>query len=68
LRAILTLAAALATLSLSACTAEQVYGSGQAWQQNQCGKIPDKAEYDRCMSNANTTYDSYKRQTEPQQK
>jgi len=48
LRAILTLAAALATLSLTACTAEQVY--------------------DRCMSNANTTYDSYKRQTEPRQK
>jgi len=54
----------LVALSLPACTAERVYGSAQAWQQNQCHKIPDKAEFDRCMSKANTPYDSYKRQTE----
>jgi hypothetical protein len=68
LRAVLSLLVLHAVWSLSACSAEQVYGSGQAWQQNQCGKIVDKAEFDRCMSKANTTYDSYKRQTEPQQK
>ena len=55
-------------LSLSACSAEQVYGSGQAWQQNQCGRIVDKAEYDRCMSKASPTYDWYKRETEPERK
>ena len=68
MRAAFSLLVLLAISFLPACTAEQVYGSGQAWQQNQCGKIPDKAEYDRCMSKANTTYDSYKRQTEPEQK
>ena len=68
MRILFTLAVALAALSLSACTAEQVYGSGQAWQQNQCNQIPDKTEYDRCMSKANTPYDSYKRQTEPERK
>jgi hypothetical protein len=51
-----------ATIYVSGCTAEQVYGSGQAWQQSQCSKIPDKAEFDRCMSKANTPYESYKRQ------
>ena len=68
MRTAFILIAPVAALSLPACTAEQIYGSGQAWQQNQCGKIVDKAEFDRCMSKANTTYDSYKRQTEPEQR
>jgi hypothetical protein len=50
------------TIYVSGCTAERVYGSAQAWQQNQCNKIPDKVEFDRCMSKANTPYESYKRQ------
>jgi hypothetical protein len=44
----------LAVLCLPACTAEQAYGTGQLWQQNQCSRIPDKAEFDRCMSKTNT--------------
>ena len=51
-------------LPLAACTNEQVYGTGQAWQRNQCARLPDKAEYDRCMAGASTTYDSYKKQVE----
>jgi len=58
----------LIALSLSACTAEQAYGTVQAWQRNQCAKLPDKADFDHCMSNTNTSYDSYKRQSEPGQK
>ena len=49
---------------LPACTAEQAYGSAQAYQRNQCNRIPDKAAYDRCMREAETGYESYKRQTE----
>jgi outer membrane biogenesis lipoprotein LolB len=58
----------VAALSLPACTAERAYGSAQAWQQNQCSRIPDKAEAGRCMSKANTSYDSYKQQNESGQK
>ncbi len=68
MRAIFILAASLALSSLSACTAEQAYVSAQGWQRNQCGKLPDKAEFDRCMAKADTTYDSYKRETEPPSK
>jgi hypothetical protein len=50
-------------LLLAACSAEQGYNAGQGWQRNQCMRIPDKAEYDRCMAGASTSYDSYKRET-----
>jgi hypothetical protein len=58
----------LVALSLSACTAEQAYGTAQAWQRNQCNNLPDKAEFDRCMSKTNTTYDSYERERAREQK
>jgi hypothetical protein len=54
----------LAAMSLSACTAEQAYGTGQAYQRNQCSRLPDKAEYDRCMSGTSTSYETYKRERE----
>jgi len=58
----------LVAVSLVACTAEQAYYSGQAWQRNQCSKAPDQAAYHRCMENAGGTYDSYKRETDPDRK
>ena len=59
----------LATVGLlPACTTEQAYETGQAYQRNQCGRIIDKAEYDRCVGNANTTYDSYKREAQFERK
>jgi hypothetical protein len=56
--------AALIAVSLCACTTEQMYGSAQGWQRNQCGRILDKAEFDRCMAEADKPYDTYKRDTE----
>jgi len=55
-------------LFLAACTTEQAYDTAQGWQRNRCGRIPDKAEFDRCMSDANRSHDEYKRQTEPEKK
>lgn len=49
---------------LSACTAQQAYSSAQGWQRNQCQKIVDKSEYDRCMSNAGESYESHKSRPE----
>jgi len=68
LRTIFISMALLAALSLSACTTEQAYYTAQGWKRNQCNKLPDKAESDRCMSDTNAAYDSYKRQTEPARK
>jgi hypothetical protein len=50
-------------LALAGCSGEQAYNAGQNWQRNQCTRLPDKAEYDRCMADANRSYDSYKRET-----
>ena len=68
MKAILVLMPLLVALSLSACTTEQAYNTGQAWQRNQCNKLPDKAEFDRCVSKTDTTYESYKRQREAEPK
>ena len=48
---------------LAACTAEQGYNTGQAWQRNQCATIADRAEYDRCVRNVDMSYESYRRET-----
>jgi hypothetical protein len=66
MKAIFVVLSLLPVPFLPACTAEQAYGSGQAWQRNQCARIPDKAEYDRCMGKADTSYHSYKRETQKQ--
>jgi len=50
---------------LASCSSEQAYSAGQNWQRNQCARIPDRAEYDRCMVDASRSYDTYKRETEP---
>ena len=47
-----------------ACTQQQAYYSGQAWQRNQCNKLMDQSEREHCMSKTNTRYEDYKRQTE----
>lgn len=46
------------------CTSQQLYGAGQAWQRNECQKIPDAQERSRCLSSASTSYEDYRRQSE----
>jgi hypothetical protein len=68
MKALSALIASLFVLPLPACTTQQAYEAAQAYQRNQCGRIPDKVEFDRCMSGANTPYDAYKRKAEPEKK
>jgi hypothetical protein len=62
-----TAAPALATLLLAAtllpaCSSQQAYGAGQAWQRQECNKLPDAAERSRCMASASTSFEDYQRQ------
>jgi hypothetical protein len=49
-------------LGCTACSSPQAYGTGQAWQRNECNKIIDAQERQRCMANANVSYETYQRQ------
>jgi hypothetical protein len=51
----------------SGCTSEQLYNTGQAWQNGNCEKIADQDVRKRCLD-AGTSYDDYKRQTEDRSK
>ena len=46
------------------CTWQQAYSSAQEWQRNQCYRLPDQAERERCLANTAMSFDDYKRQTE----
>jgi hypothetical protein len=49
-------------VTLTACSNQQVYGIGQAWQRNQCFTIDDPRERSRCLESAETPYEQYRRQ------
>jgi hypothetical protein len=49
---------------VAACSTQQVYGAGQAWQKAECSRIVDAQERSRCMASTNTSYEEYKRQQE----
>ena len=50
-------------LLLSACSTQQGYYAGQAWQRQECDKYINKTEHDACLQKASSSYDDYRRQT-----
>ena len=64
MRPTFVLLALLGTSYLSGCSSQQFYNTGQAWQRNECNKIIDTQELNRCMAGSNTSYEDYKRQTQ----
>ena len=64
MRTCLLLASLYLLLYLAACSRQQVYGIGQAWQRNACFKIDDVQERSRCLEAADCPYDQYKLQSD----
>ena len=61
----LTYVVIVVTSVLSGCSAQQIYNTGQAWQQNWCNqKMVNESDRERCLNKANTSYEGYKQQTE----
>jgi hypothetical protein len=58
------LSAVFAILAVTGCSQHVAYESGQAWQRQECNKLADFAERQRCIDKANASYDRYQRQTE----
>lgn len=46
------------------CTARQLYTTGQAWQQHECGRMIDQQDRERCLVNTKTPYETYTRQSD----
>ena len=60
----LCLVAIVALSSMQACSSQQVYGAGQAWQHRECNKIQDTQDRSRCMASSSASYEDYRRQAE----
>jgi hypothetical protein len=52
----------MAVLGLGACSTQQWYGAGQAWQHGECQREVNEADYRRCVANANVRYQEYVRE------
>ncbi|MFA5083199.1 MAG: hypothetical protein WC474_11680 [Hydrogenophilaceae bacterium] len=59
-----TLTGMIALLILPACSAEQIYATGRNWQGQECAKLADPMERERCQADANLPYESYKRESD----
>jgi hypothetical protein len=51
-------------VALCACTSEQLYSLGQDWQRQECMKIIDSQDRNRCLAATNRSYDTFKRDAE----
>jgi hypothetical protein len=67
-----TLVAALALLVLvpvlAGCSQRQLYLSAQGLKEQECRKLSDASERQRCLDSAATDYDDYQRQREAAKK
>jgi hypothetical protein len=55
--------ATAALIAGSGCTAQQLYAIGQSWQRNECDRLMDQQERDRCLSSTSISYAAYKKQS-----
>jgi hypothetical protein len=58
------LCGALGVASLAGCSSQMAYNSGQAWQRQECMKLLDAEQRQRCLASTATTYEDYRRQAE----
>ena len=49
---------------LPACSTQQLFQTTQAWQRNQCYKLEDAQERNRCLASADGSFDDYQKQSE----
>jgi hypothetical protein len=55
----------LASLTLlSACSTDQFWNIGQAWQRDQCMKLQGHQDRSRCLADMSRSRDDYERQAE----
>ena len=55
-------------IAATGCSWQQAYVSAQGWQRNQCYRVPDQTERERCLASTALAYDDYRRQTDGDRK
>jgi hypothetical protein len=50
--------------AVSGCTSQQMYATGQSYQRNQCERLPDMGERQRCLEKASMSHEEYQRETQ----
>lgn len=55
---------ALIVAMAAGCSARVAYDSAQNWQRLECQKIQDLSARNKCLADASTSYEDYKRQSE----
>jgi hypothetical protein len=69
LRLTALIGATAAILSVaSGCTWQLGYLAGQQWQRDACNRLVEQTEREGCLSNANMSYEDYRRQTDATKK
>jgi hypothetical protein len=56
--------AAATFVLLAGCSSQQLYNVGQGWQKQECLKLPDIAERQRCEKSTALSYERYKAEAE----
>ncbi|WP_292918952.1 hypothetical protein [Nitrosomonas sp.] len=50
-------------IGLAGCSTQQLYTTGQSWQRNECNRLMDQLDRDRCLSSTSASYETYKKQS-----
>lgn len=64
MRAFIIAIALAATGLVAACSSDQIYNSGQAWRRSTCDQMADREQRDRCLKEADRSYDSFKKEAD----
>ena len=59
-----TLISALTAMLLAGCSTQMAYNTTQAWQRQECQKMPEQQQRQRCLDSNATSYEDYRRQAE----
>ncbi len=50
-------------LLCTGCSSQQLFTTGQAWQRQQCDRLADAQDRQRCLERAAVDYDRYRRES-----
>lgn len=54
----------LLALAAAGCTSERLYATGRSTQRNQCERMPNQYDREKCLRDADMSQDEYKREAE----